>query len=288
MKKYQKWVIGAALIGVLGYGFYDRKNICYTITRPYSIGYAIGRGVDISLQRRLDNEGYDIFKNIPLFMDINSSDLYFLKNLSKIDYTDLINREKLENNLIERLSKKEHTYRKFEDYQIDAELTYSESYEQIEKCNIVQLLKLYVMLNSLENKEISNGIGELIRSDLRDDNHEHGGLVKLKNLSLVFKNYPSDMEGNEVYNPPRDCQEESYKGCFADYHLHAVSGEDTDYAGPSYVDLRSYTIEQIINEGYLGIVITKLKGKEFNIDVWFNDYTEEDSHIIIDLGNYSY
>lgn len=286
-------MIAATLAGVLGYGFYERKNISYIIKEPNSIFYSF-EGIDIDLQRRLNDNGYNTQDNLGVFIDFNMSDLYFLRKLSRENYSNLIDKEKLEKDLLERLGSKDHTYRKHKDYMKRYGIP-DESNEQIKKCNVVQLLKLYIALHSFENKEFCNQMGRLIKEDLKDNHHEHGGLVKLRDLKLIFKNYPSIAYGNEFYLPPDEYEREANKkGCFANYHFHATTEDDTIYSGPSGYwnyyggDIFTFVMEWTFDEGFGEFVITKLKGNNFNVDFCLKDYTEENPGIVIDLGNYSY
>lgn len=293
MNKFKKYLIAATLVGALGYCTYERKNAFYVIKNPSSIFFSLEKGIDIDLQRKLMNNGYGV-SDIGLMFTFNMSDLYFLRKLSKEDYSSLINKEELEKSLLERLGSKDHTYRKHDSWAKKYGIP-DESYDQIKKCNIVQLLKLYTALNSFEDEEFCNQMGKLIRMDIKDNEHEQGGLVKLRDFKLVFKPYPSSTYGNYSYTPSEEYEDEAYnKGCFTHYHFHATSEDDTKYAGPSGYwnllggDIDYFSIEWIFDKGYVELVVTKLKGNNFNVDACFKDYTEENPGVVIDMGNYSY
>lgn len=270
MKKFKKYLAITTLAGILSCATYNTDTV--------------NDNVD------LDNLGL--------------SDYYFLKNFPSKDYLNLFDKKKLKENLLERLTKKEHTYRNNEEKTFCEEWKgenfkiYNESCEQIKECDVLQLLKIYTILNSFENEEFCDKIGKLVDDDLKDKNHEHGGLVQLEKNKLEFKNYPSMLgDGplcNKSYRPSEEYFEDASKGCFGQYHFHAVEEDSTKSSGPSgtwdYLtgDISWYCDRWAHDKGYVIFIITKLKGKNFNVDICLRDYMEEMSGKIIDLGNYSY
>ena len=196
-------------------------------------------------------------------------------------------KERLRKINLDRLNKLEHIERK--------DPTYKKSYN-LYTLNIIELLKVYLTLESLQEEKVYTEIGKQIKEDLTDKNKEHGGLVFLDDdLNLVLKKYKSAIyTNNESYIWPS-----SIEGTptFAYYHFHASEVNSSRYAGPSDTDLiYPYTNPQFRRSrrftSYTGLVFTKLEGDKFNADIYSienrNYRLIQKPPIVVDLGNYSY
>src|SRR3989344_54809 len=83
------------------------------------------------------------------------------------------------------------------------------------------------------------------------------------------------------------------------FHLHAASQDETENSGPSTIDMFS-SLEGYLDSGEShNIVVTKLKGRRFNIDFYGFEFKSDnlpkdtiinanDYEIMLDLGVYEY
>lgn len=103
---------------------------------------------------------------------------------------------------------------------------------------------------------------------------EIGGYVKIFGslVKLIENSTPIENDEAIIHMP-------LFEEIIALYHYHATQEDCSDFAGPSNNDFIHHA-----NKGVPGIVITKLKGRKFNVDVYFGSKPP----VVIDLGNYEY
>lgn len=170
--------------------------------------------------------------------------------------------------------------------------------EGIKHLTTRQLLRVYLILENLEDKEFKQKIGLLLEEDLKDLYAEHGGLILFdKNGKLIF--YPiksgniSNKKENTYYY---DNTMLSFSILhIASYHFHAMKEDSSNSAGPSIEDILHCNYEANIEGESHNIVVTKLNGSRFNMDYCGGEDKdiEADPYSfsgfkIIDLGNYEY
>ena len=162
-----------------------------------------------------------------------------------------------------------------------------------------QALRIKKMLYSLD-KRLRKEIGQLIRDDLNDPYSEHGGIIHYENGKIRFENLESllkkenNIENNDRFRFPPDCGK-----AFAEYHLHAIKEDSSEYSFPSVLLkdnnelvgdlLRAY--DKINESGeYHAFIITPLGRGIFNIDSYSGHLDKEENPRIsvVDLGNYPY
>lgn len=208
---------------------------------------------------------------------------YLIENLE--DREDII--ELLESGhggeLVERVLKMvEHTYR--------PRTGYTEEPENAEELSPRQLVRAYLLLEALGKGEFLGEIGNIVKGDLKDPHAEHGGLIRFRNGRLAFVPVESALreDNNEAYLLPEKARDVPNAGYF---HLHATTEDDSEYAGPSggksFVrggDIAVAQTEAFYHGESHNAVITKLTGKEFNMD-YYSTETGNDIHVL-DLGNY--
>ena len=134
---------------------------------------------------------------------------------------------------------------------------------------------LYDFLQDDENiKKISEGIELSVKEGV-----EHSGYADVKNgnIELVISDEKNTDKHTTTILP--------LKPIIGMFHYHAWNENCTDYAGPSGGPGNTDLNNDAIKQGMPGIVITKLKGKKFNVDAYFGSISPP---IVIDLGNYEY
>jgi hypothetical protein len=161
-------------------------------------------------------------------------------------------------------------------------------------------LTIYLMLNALSDSSFCNKIGEQIDSDILEAQAEQIGDVNFnENNELQLNNKPSVLPRTKKNNGIcRINLEDITEPYIAIYHIHATQYNDSLFAGPSKVDVRSAIFEMY----YLGkvhqFVITSLEKGKFNMDYYGGDvFCGQDldfkGHKLsklkwLDLGVYSY
>jgi len=236
---------------------------------------------------------------------------YLIKNLCKNnDICDLLyNEGEIKDNLYKKLVKMPHTYRKKSMPYSNPKsvFQYSEEPDNVNGLNPSQLLRVWIIMESLEKQEFVNHVGRLIEDNLKDPYTEHGGLVLFGNDMLKLYNVESrfakkkDIRYKGTYKMPFKA---SSIQNIAKYHFHASKEDCSEYAGPSQGfpliggDLASALCETILDNESHHVIATKLNGQRFNIDyfgceaVWNNNQkkgnTAEYPQIVLDLGNYEY
>lgn len=155
-----------------------------------------------------------------------------------------------------------------------------------------QLLRVYLLMKSLRCEDFVSNIADIIGQDLRDHYSEHGGLIIFdENGRLVF--HPVESEFTKQKNPknnthfgqPEDLWERPH---ITDYHLHAISQDNSEMAGPTVSDLHSNE-KEFLREEVHGVVVTKLQGRKFNIDYYATERIRDTKFFtILDLGNFKY
>ncbi|MEK6818873.1 MAG: hypothetical protein AABY10_02975 [Nanoarchaeota archaeon] len=221
------------------------------------------------------------------------------KNLSRTYSVEDINSLQDERGDLEKvLGKLEHSYRTGMEEGRPSD---------IYRAKPLQLLRVKIMLDTLRNKKFVNRVGELIdENTLVGEAEEVGGylrfvegfldLVKVSSIHNKVKAY-SWRRGHFVHIPH-----------LARFHLHATSEDCSKYAGPSGSEyltgsfdfpeegffenpsdlLTSRRESELTGESH-DVVITKLKGRKFNVDYYGTQMGHYNPHLsIIDLGNYKY
>lgn len=156
----------------------------------------------------------------------------------------------------------------------------------------LQLLRCYILLGALQTRRTIEEIGELVELNPKDEKTEMGGIVNYNvNGQLKFNQFNSSTKEDLSYgHNKRNMMRNPHVALF---HLHAVYDDCTNFAGPSY-DEENGDIESAIdqakeeNEAH-HVVITKLKGRNFNVDYYGAEMQIFNPNVaVIDLGNYSY
>ena len=187
-----------------------------------------------------------------------------------------------------------------------------------------QLVRVYLMLDALENEDFRKQIMKEIDLDFQDPQvkqgylaAERGGLIKINNGKLELfpvlskdalkKREDADKPGNYsnnvnsgsnfVYIMPKETLEK--ERFIFDYHIHATKEDDTNSCGPSFSLLDAifgritgdigYCSENIMKFGESHhLVITKLKGNEFNVGYFGGEKDKKGKPkiIVLSLGNW--
>lgn len=130
--------------------------------------------------------------------------------------------------------------------------------------------QLYDFLQKKEKvRQLADGLELSVKHGV-----EYGGYVDSKNGTLEFVISSTE---NKEKNTTSDAQ---FKPVIGFFHYHAHKNDCTELAGPSDIDLRTESAQK----GIPGIVITKLNGKNFNVDFFLGGKYL----LVIDMGNYSY
>lgn len=196
-----------------------------------------------------------------------------------------VSRKSLIQDIAARLEKVGHTMRTAETQNLPYK--YTESFvEQQDAPSEAELIKIRIVLTSLEDLGTRNQIQEVIKNELNNNPEwERGGLVILQGGKAVFKEIiaTTHMTGKAAYALTDDAIRQS-KLELGGFHLHATSPDESAYAGPSgenhgdrlfFGDLAASKLNDVD-----GFVITPIGNGMFNIDY----YTTQG--IVIDLGNY--
>lgn len=161
--------------------------------------------------------------------------------------------------------------------------------EKLKKLNDEELSLVKLTLDYFKSKENCNRIGKQVLNDVNDKHTEFGGGIYLRNNELTFKFAPSrEMVSNNTYVIP-DLVKTNLVGIF---HLHASSEDSTRSAGPSGDPTNAKKKGDISASTKMpGVVITKLSGDKFNIDIYcvkdLNSMGGRDA-VVLDLGNHSF
>ncbi len=207
---------------------------------------------------------------------------------------------KLKTHLKKWLSKKDHCYRKNTDYYEDPS-----QIDRVENINMLYLVKGYA--DYLDNNKNIETIAERLKYDIEEDHFsESGGLVVFdEDYKVIFidtNKELNNLENNGSYHLPRWFK---YVGRIGTIHFHATTNDSTEFSGPSgnAKSARKYfngDIGCLINNNAsnpyeVSCVVTKLKGRKFNADVYFRDVKEcligkknSLQCIVIDMGTYEY
>jgi len=210
------------------------------------------------------------------------------------------NQEEVKKQLREKLETLEHTYRPL--------TSYTEGPAGVHNLSVRQLLRVYLIMEALEDQEFRDEIGKGLEADLHDPYSEYGGLGVFENRVKLMeveseKASEKDPRNNGSYHLPTT----KVWGIpyLFEYHYHATSDDCSFLAGPSHgiVTAATSLIGLSVKGDFVGseistivfgedhsIVITKLKGNNFNID-YFGGEKKEDGQpnmTVLDLGNYNY
>jgi hypothetical protein len=156
--------------------------------------------------------------------------------------------------------------------------------------SVSQKLRVYHMLKALRDTSFCNTIGEIISKDVADKYAEHGGIVNFsKNNKLQLKNVPSVLTRNEENAEKYSLNMEDITSPYvAIYHLHATTYNESEFAGPSSLDILSPGgMLDAVGEAHEFVITSLSKGK-FNIDYYGGDTSIDKNLKIIDLGTYTY
>ncbi len=213
--------------------------------------------------------------------------IYFLSLLSLTGciFAPQINKSKYsKQELYAKIASKEHTSRKsqsncsqtkngFELSGWGNQAYYTESALGVLKLNDFGFdfaSQLYDFLQKKENlSKVTGGLELSVKKGV-----EYGGYIDSKNNTIDFVLSSTNNQEKQVtvvlpLTP-----------IIGLFHYHANKEDCTELAGPSDIDLQADSIQK----GIPGIVITKLKNRNFNVDLFLGTKHP----IIIDMGNYSY
>ncbi len=137
----------------------------------------------------------------------------------------------------------------------------------------LELVKIYLWQQTLlESPALRSQIDALIGRDLEDTRSELGGVIRIDPLTgaLEIEEIPPSHWGgknSDNYYRPADPVLMWSRYNFSGFHLHAFSGDDTDYAGPSTPDL-AYSSKYF---GSTDVVITPCGERCFNVHYYFSE-----------------
>ena len=183
--------------------------------------------------------------------------------------------EELKSKIAPRLSRLDHTKRPAS--YGGARDDYKETFiDQCNRLSYIDLLKIDLLLCSLDKAVISRQIKEFLKQDLTDIATEIGGLCFIiASDSIIFKKYqPGEVLGDNQYVESEHMLLEGAL-CLARWHCHIDSWLSKELAGPGSDDLR---YAAWVN---CPVVIFTCLGE----DLFNADYLTPEG-VVIDLGNY--
>lgn len=195
--------------------------------------------------------------------------------------------EKAKQELVTRLGLVDHSYR----YTTELPTT-------VFNLSPRQLVRVYLIMEALKTEKFKTDIGVIVEDDLKDMDSEHGGLVLFDGGNLTLHDIPSASKGDN--NRYRLAGEFLNTPHIIPFHLHADSQDETESSGPSTIDMFFSSLEGYLDSGEShNIVVTKLKGRRFNIDFYGFEFKSDnlpkdtiinanDYEIMLDLGIYEY
>ncbi|MBW3003103.1 HEAT repeat domain-containing protein [Candidatus Woesearchaeota archaeon] len=246
----------------------------------------------------------DEFKRLLETLDKNQNekitvkDAYFLETLKPEDLEE--SKEDLKKEISQRMQSVGHT-RRSESDSLDASYETEDFDAQSHRISFVEMKKIKAVLDTMQNKEVRDRIGQLIQTDLSERTKVNGIKKDGKAGEFEFNGKKSEIGGLCFVNKQGTidfvpCEPDSQKdngqysyamkvsslggAAFSDFHFHATRIDDSRYAGPSGSILGG-DIGRVVNLNKDGIVITSVGQGRFNIDY----YTELK---VIDLGTYEY
>ncbi|MEW6329155.1 MAG: hypothetical protein AB1468_03495 [Candidatus Micrarchaeota archaeon] len=173
--------------------------------------------------------------------------------------------------------------------------------DDLEKLELIDLIKIYYLLNALKNDEFRLVIGSELDKDTADKTGEHGGALCLGEIGDVTlrmvpnklvvsdtANYSNGQYNPDAYYHPEIRSSEIGPTVLTALHLHARRVNHSGCARLSPDDFKG---------DYGELVFTRIGKNKFNVDMGFvrvkpnspiiiDGVTTE--HINIDLGVYSY
>lgn len=172
-----------------------------------------------------------------------------------------------------------------------------------------QLLRIYLLVNDLESQEFNACIGSLAEEALNDLVSEHGGLVlfdatgrlTLHPIENVYENVRGKIEQGHKPDKykirvPYLMPPEAWSITnLASYHFHIGREDPSTSVGPSNYkppfkggDIKACELGIITLGESHKLVVTKLKGQNFNIYYYGGDRKGNEVITVLDLGNYTY
>lgn len=152
-----------------------------------------------------------------------------------------------------------------------------------------QLQRIYLVYKYLKDPSSLQEMGNVIEEDIKDIYAEHGGVIIFNKNRIHFKTLESCIEknifNNSAYKPPEEINLIPNIGGF---HLHAISNNDKQYAGPSDMDLLITYITTYFGSECHEFLITPIGRGTFNIDYYGGYRIENTTTKTFDLGNYTY
>ena len=183
--------------------------------------------------------------------------------------------EEIKTKIAQGLSRLDHTKRPAS--YAGARDDYKETFiDQCNRLSYIDLLKIDLILCSLDKATIARQIKEFLKQDLTDIATEIGGLCFIKNNdSILFKKYqPGEVLGDNQYVESEQMLLEGAL-CLGRWHCHTDRWLDKELAGPGSDDLRySAWVNCPV------VIFTYLGEDLFNADY----FTPEG--VVVDLGNY--
>jgi len=159
----------------------------------------------------------------------------------------------------------------------------------VKELSLCQLQRIYLLYEYLKDYSSLQEIGKLIEDYVLDIYAEHGGIVIFNKKKINFKTLESyvkrDTANNDIYGAP---DETSILEKIGEFHLHATSENEKEYANPGHKDLIiSYFTIHVNNESH-DFLITPLDKWTFNID-YYGGHKEINPVVkVFDIGNYTY
>ncbi len=183
-------------------------------------------------------------------------------------------RERLARSIASRLERLSHTSRP-PSYP-GAPDDYPEDFAgQQAKLSAVDLLRITLLLDTLDQPEPVRQLRRYIVADRADTASEHGGLCFLEGGAVTFRKFASQRQGgdNQYFWSGEMLQQRVLSLVL--WHCHTNKNAETPPAGPGLDDMHHAAWHD-----YPGLVISLLRDDAVNIDYYTPD------GIVVDLGNY--
>ena len=180
---------------------------------------------------------------------------------------------------IESISDFEHITRSLWGMGRPPQVGYTEN-PDLKKLNRLALIRLYLLKNTLQKEHFLDELGKIILEDIYDETTEYGGYLSMgENGSLAIVNVESISENDSAYGNELNWY---LDGGIISWHNHALSLNESVFAGPSLPDLMSAR-----RCGRSGIVFTTAglneKGDKIKVNADFY-YFDGIEYKVIDLG----
>lgn len=188
----------------------------------------------------------------------------------------------LDEELEQYLSSKDHYISQPEEGLIDV----YEHWQNYTNLDLLQKLQLREVILALDLGKMRDQVTELIDLDLKNNNSEEGGLVKVSDYRLVLERVPASGKGTNL-NYAIPSNKFNFNGStIGMFHLHALTVDTSRYAGPSnwfpeklfspdghlqmIGDLASAMLVESYNGKHaLNLVITSINENTFDVNLYY-------------------